>query len=184
MPPHSAPTPAEVFYQVFLSHIPQSGRVAPMRHDSDQYSPIFKALEAAETRALRYARNALGLPGYQAIGMVARMGAELARWSREDGTDRGALRTRLQTAAGGLRPHWDRTGLLVAALMQPHPLLKDLPCTPSVAYDEGGLRAECGEMRASVQAPGWYLPVEPDHARMLALDLALQLREQFDEPAM
>lgn len=181
-------TPAEVFFERFCSIVPQTGRVAPLRHDSDRYSPIFRALEAAETRALRYARNALGLPGYQAIGMVARMGAELARWSREDGADRAALRTRLRDAAeygapGPRSPHWHRLGLLVAAAMRPHPLLRDLPSTPVVVYDENGVRAQCGELVAVVSRPEWYLPVEEDHARVVALQLALQLREKFDEDA-
>lgn len=179
-------SPAEVFYERFCAIVPQSGRVAPLRHDSDSYSPIFRALEAAETRALRYARNALGLPGYQAIGMVARMGAELARWSRDDGMDRTALRKRLREAAeygapGPLSPHWHRLGLLVAAAMQPHPLLRDLSCAPTVVYDESGIRAQCGDAEAVVRGAHWYLPVEEDHARLVALQLALALREQLDE---
>ena len=79
-----------------------------------------------------------------------------------------------------LSPHWERSGLLVAALLRPHPLLRDLAELPTVTYDRHEVRAVSGEMVAAVRRQDWYLPVREDHARRLALDLALQLRERMD----
>lgn len=93
------PPPAAVFFRAWEDHAPTEVQVAPLRHTGDQASGSFAALTAAEQRTLVYALEDLQLPPREAAGLSGRLGQALVDWSREDGVDRDALRSRLAAAA-------------------------------------------------------------------------------------
>ena len=71
----------------------------------------------------------------------------------------------------------------VAALVETHPLLDDIPCAPAVEANRLGVRIVCGGWMVTVVSPDWYLPLTEDRARLIALNLAVQARERYDEGA-
>ena len=82
----------------------------------------------------------------------------------------------------GISP-WERTRFLVDALLHPHPLLGDAPDSLVVEASANSLRATSGPVVAEVHGHEWWIPLSEERARRLALDLALQVREQLDRAA-
>lgn len=76
---------------------------------------------------------------------------------------------------------WEAMRERVAALVHAHPLLDDIPCAPAVEANRLGVRMVCGGWMVTVVSPEWYLPATEDRARLIALNLAVQAREQYDE---
>ena len=78
---------------------------------------------------------------------------------------------------------WETMRVRVAELVDRHPLLDDIPCAPQVEANRLGVRMLCGGWTVTVVSPEWYLPPTDDRARLIALNLALQARERYDEGA-
>jgi hypothetical protein len=76
---------------------------------------------------------------------------------------------------------WEPMRERVEALVETHPLLDDIPCAPSVEANRLGVRMVFGAWTVTVVSPDWYLPATEDRARLIALNLAIQAREQYDE---
>jgi hypothetical protein len=76
---------------------------------------------------------------------------------------------------------WETMRVWVAGLLEGHPLLGDIPCAPAVEANRVGVRLVCGGWMVTVVSPDWYLPLTEDRARLIALNLAVQARERYDE---
>jgi len=76
---------------------------------------------------------------------------------------------------------WELMRRRVAELVIAHPLLGDLPCSPDIEANRLGVRMRCGGWMVTVVSPEWYLPLDEDRARLIALNLAVQARERYDE---
>jgi hypothetical protein len=78
---------------------------------------------------------------------------------------------------------WEAMRRWVAALLKTHPLLGDIPCAPTVEANRVGVRMACAGWTVTVVSPDWYLPLTEDRARLIALNLAIEARERYDESA-
>ncbi len=78
---------------------------------------------------------------------------------------------------------WETMRHRVAALVEAHPLLEDIPCAPALEANRLGIRMRCGGWMVTVVSPDWYLPLDEDRARLIALNLAVQARERYDDVA-
>ncbi len=76
---------------------------------------------------------------------------------------------------------WETMRGWVAGLVEAHPLLDDIPCVAAVEANRLGVRLVCGGWMVTVVSPDWYLPLTKDRARLIALNLAVQARERYDE---
>lgn len=76
---------------------------------------------------------------------------------------------------------WETMREWVSALVETHPLLGDIPCAPAVEANRVGVRMSCGGWTVTVVSPDWYLPLTEDRARLIALNLAVEARERYDE---
>jgi hypothetical protein len=85
----------------------------------------------------------------------------------------------MQDAATGTP--WETMRGWVAELVSAHPLLGDIPCVPDLEANRVGVRMRCADWMVTVVSPDWYLPLTEDRARVIALNLAVQARELYDE---
>ncbi len=76
---------------------------------------------------------------------------------------------------------WETMRARVAELVAAHPLLGDIPCAPDIEANRLGVRMRCAGWMVTVVSPDWYLPLTEDRARLIALNLAVQARERYDE---